>query len=91
MHCIALSRTLQNPTSAVLHLCGMSNIEESFCCVLTILWRTLHNLSFAVFELQARQNRYGMPSPVHFFDQQTSIRYKNGRQQAFTVTAVLPR
>ena len=25
-----------------------------------------------------------------FFDQQTSIRYKNGRQQAFTVTAVLP-
>ena len=90
MHCMVLGRTSQNPTSAVFTFMLRVYVAKSFCCFLTFLWCTLHNLSFAGFELQVRQNRDGMPSPVHFFNQQTCIWYTNGRQQTFTVTAVLP-
>ena len=73
IHCTVLIRTLQNPTSAVFTIMLHVYVAESFCRSLTFLWCTLHNLSFAGFELQVRQNRDGLPSPVHFFDQQTCI------------------
>ena len=68
-----IDRTLQNPTSAVFTIMLHVHVAKSFCRSLTFLWCTLHNLSFAGFELQGRQNRDGLPSPVHFFDQQTCI------------------
>ena len=101
------THTLQKSSSAVdaFHCIGSYIAESYFCCfwicvacvcckiplLLFYIFMALYNLSFADFELQIRQNRDGMPSPVHFFDQQTCIWYKNGRQQTFTVTAVLPR
>ena len=67
MHCIVFGRTLQNPTFAVFTFMLPVYVAKSFCCFLTFLWCTLHNLSFAGFELQVRQNRNGLPSPYTFW------------------------
>ena len=91
MNCTVLGRTLQNPTSVVFTFMLRVYEAKSFCLFLTFLWCTLYNLSFAGFELQVRQNRDGMPPPVHVFNQQTCIWYKNGRQQTFAVAALLRR
>ena len=55
IHCIVLGRTLQNPTSAVFTFMWRVYVSKFFCCFLIFLWLTLHNLSFAGFELQVRQ------------------------------------
>ena len=84
IHCIVLSRTLQKPISAVFTSKWRVYVAKSFCCFLTSLWhilRTLHNLSFAGFELQARQNWYGMPSPMHFFDHEPISGIKMGENR----------
>ena len=67
IHCTVLIRTLQNPTSAVFTIMLHVYVAKSFCRSLTFLWCTLHNLSFAGFELQVRQNRNGLPSPYTFW------------------------
>ena len=41
-------------------------LQNPSAAFLQFLWRTLHKLYFAGFELQARQNWDGIPSPVHF-------------------------
>ena len=71
--CIVLGRRIL--ILLFLHLCCMCMWQNPSAAFLHF-WCTLHNVFFTGSELQVQQNRDGMHSPVHLFDQQTCIWYK---------------
>ena len=78
IHCTVLVRTLQNPTSAVFTIMLHVHVAKSFCRSLTFLWCTLHNLSFAGFELQLRQTGMAFPFQYTFLTSKSVYKKKMG-------------
>ena len=81
MHCIGLDRTLQNPTSAVLHLCDVCVLQNPFAACLHFMAYFAQLFCWFWIAGTAKLGRHALYSTL--FDQQICIWYKNGRQQTF--------
>ena len=92
IHCTVLIRTLQNPTSAVFTIMLHVYVAKSFCRSLTFLWCTLYLASFFSWFWIAGTAKPGwLALSCTLFWPANLYLVKNGRQQTFTVTALLQR